>query len=596
MAGSGRSAVGFWQSAFSYQLSAVGILGVIVAASLAAQVPQPPSTPQPRAPEAPARDTSARPKEPPPPQGRISGRVVAGDSGRPIKRARVLISAPELPGGRGTLTDDSGVFEFVELPPGRYTVTASKSGFVSLSYGQRRPLQGGMPLQLNEGQYLKGVDIQLPKGSVLGGRLLDEDGDPMPGVAVRVMRYQYMQGDRRLILVSNAQTDDRGQFRIWGLMPGEYYINAVPRNNWRGWDFTFQRGASASGAGGVTSGNDPESMNYAPTYYPGVSSLSDAKAVVVGISQELLDLNFAMQLVRMSRVEGHVANPDGSPATGGSVNLAVDVSGGRGNQIGQNFGAQIQWDGAFELPAVPPGRYTLRARSDDTGEALYAASPLSVSDVEMDDLTVFLQKGAAISGTVTFLGGSSPPDVRIVAPATDQSTFGPLARGNVERDGTFTITGVSPGTHLIRLGGGLRGWTLKSVTVDGKDQTDTPFETRSGQQIQNVAVFMTDRLSELSGIVMNSHGLPAPDYTVLAFPTDATLWRPLARQIMTARPDQTGAYKMRGLPAGAYYVALVDPTEQGEWFEPAYLDEHRAGASRVVLGDGDVKTQDFKVK
>jgi hypothetical protein len=85
------------------------------------------------------------------------------------------------------------------------------------------------------------------------------------------------------------------------------------------------------------------------------------------------------------------------------------------------------------------------------------------------------------------------------------------------------------------------------------------------------------------------------EYTVLAFPTNASLWRPQARQIMTTRPDQTGSYKIRGLPAGQYYIVTVDPAEQGEWFDPTYLDEHRAGAARITLADGDVKTQDFKV-
>jgi len=82
---------------------------------------------------------------------------------------------------------------------------------------------------------------------------------------------------------------------------------------------------------------------------------------------------------------------------------------------------------------------------------------------------------------------------------------------------------------------------------------------------------------------------------VLAFPTDASLWRPQARQIMTARPDQTGKYRIRGLPPGQYYLVTVDPAEQGEWFDPLYLDEHRAGAARVTLSEGDVKTQDFKI-
>src|SRR6185295_10331660 len=178
----------------------------------------------------PARDTPAQTKDvPPPPAGRISGRVLAADTGRPVKRARVFVTAAELQGGRGMLTDDNGVFDLTELPAGRYTLTVSKSGFVSLSYGQRRPLQAGTPLQLADGQQLKGIQFQLPRGSVIGGHVLDEDGDAMPGVIVRVMRYQYLQGERRLTPAGNAQTDDKGQYRVWGLMPGDYYVNALSR-------------------------------------------------------------------------------------------------------------------------------------------------------------------------------------------------------------------------------------------------------------------------------------------------------------------------------------------------------------------------------
>src|SRR5437773_4824117 len=181
-------------------------------------------------PQQPARDTPAQQKDtPPPPGGRISGGVIA-DNGRPVKRARAFITAAELSGGRGALTDENGIFDFTELPAGRYTLTVSKSGFISLSYGQRRPLQAGTPLQLGDGQQLKGVDFQLPRGSAIAGRVLDEDGDAMPGVAVRVMRYQYQQGERRLTPAGSAQTDDRGQFRVWGLLPGDYYVSAVARN------------------------------------------------------------------------------------------------------------------------------------------------------------------------------------------------------------------------------------------------------------------------------------------------------------------------------------------------------------------------------
>lgn len=573
---------------------AVCLLAMAFAASTAAQQGQ--SRPRP-APQQPARDTSAHPQDvAPTPKGRITGRVVAADSGRPLKRARVFINAAELDGGRGLLTDEAGVFDFTELPAGRYTVTVSRSGFVSLSYGQRRPLQAGTPLQLNDGQQLRNVDFQLPRGSVIGGRVADEDGEPMAGVVVRVMRYQYLQGERRLMAAGNGQTDDKGQFRIWGLMPGDYYVNAIARGG-------FGRGFGPGGRFGGGQGgppNESEAVNYAPTYYPGVPSVNDAKPISLALSQELLDINFSMQLVRMSRLAGHVTNPDGSPTTSGQVNLVLE-SAGRGNQLGAAFGGRIDWDGGFAINNVPPGRYLLRARGDDTEAPQFAMLPITVNGgADLDDMTVVLTPGATLSGSVMFpSAGTSPPDptqFRITAPSTDTGSFGPQPNARLDKEGKFVLDGVPAGQHLIRSAGSARGWMLKSVTVGGRDVTDTPIEVRSGETLSNITVVFTDRVNEINGSVTTDQGMPASEYTVLAFSTDASLWRPQSRQIATARPDQTGQYRIRTLPPGEYYVVTVDPAEQGEWFEPTYLDDHRIGASRVTLTDGDVKTQDFRIR
>jgi len=575
-------------------------------------------------PQQPARDTPAQPSTPAP-SGRISGRVVTADTGRPVKRARVFLNAAELPGGgRGMLTDDSGLYEITDLPAGRYTLNVSKSGFVSLSYGQRRPLQAGTPLQLLDGQQLKGVDFSLPRGGVISGRVLDEDGEAVPGAMVRVMRYQYQQGDRRLTQAGTSQTDDRGQYRVWGLMPGDYYVSALTRIPGAGGPMgpagrgapgggPFGGRAGAPGGRGAAiaaiaganvapffggGGDDQEQMNYAPTYYPGVTAVEQARAITVGVSQEVLEISFNMQLVRTSRISGRVTNPDGTPTTAGNVNLMPDAS-GRGGQIGANYGGRIQWDGAFTIANVPPGRYILRARGGDTETPQFAAQPISVDGNDIESLGVTLSPGATLTGTVTFTPGqTAAPDitqVRITAPSTDLSAFGPQPNVRVDKDGRFTLSGVPAGTHLIRSNGTLRGWTLRSVSVNDRDVTDTPVDVRGGQTLSNVSIVFTDKVNEITGNISTTTGVPMPDYTVLAFPTDPSLWRPQARQIATTRPDQTGKYRLRGLPPGEYYVTTVDPAEQGEWFEPAYLDEHRAGASRLTLGDGDVKTQDFKI-
>src|SRR4051812_3156155 len=605
-------------------IRALSIVSLLLALGMAAAAQQTPGQiAQPPRPatgsQQPARDTPAQPQDAPPtPSGRITGRVIASDNGRPVKRARVFVTAAELPdGGRGVLTDDQGVFDLAELPAGRYTLTVSKSGFVSLSYGQRRPLQAGTPLQLADGQQLKGIAFQLPRGSVIGGRVLDEDGEAMPGVSVRVMRYQYLQGERRLTPAGAGQTDDKGQYRVWGLMPGDYYVNATARGGFGGPFGQFGPGAfGGGGAGGGRAafagrggrggpragapvGNDQEQINYAPTYFPGVASVNEAKPIAVGLSEEVLDINFNMQLVHVSRITGHVVNPDGTAVTSGNVNLGIDVAGARGNQIGMNYGGRIQWDGEFTIANVPPGRYTLRARGDDSETPQYAAQPVTITGEDLSDLTVVLAPGATITGAVTFLGapGASPDpsQFRITAPAVDQSNVGPQPNARVGKDGAFELSGVPAGSHLIRSAGNARGFILKSVTVNGRDVTDTPVTLRGGETLANVTVVFTDQQNEINGTVTNEQGTALPDYTVLAFSTDPSLWRPLSRQIMTARPDQTGKYRIRGLPRGDYYLVAVDPAEQGEWFEAAYLDEHRAGAQHLTLGDGDVKTQNFKI-
>jgi hypothetical protein len=575
------------------------VLASAIAAGSAQQSQQPP------------RDTSARAATATAaPTGRFSGHVVAADSGRAIKRARVFISAAELPGGRGMLTDDDGAFDFTDLPAGRYTITASKSGYIQLSYGQRRPLQAGTPLQLLDGQQLRGIDFALPRGGVISGRVADESGDNMPGVSVQVMRYAYQQGNRQLVPAGQGQTDDRGVYRVWGLNPGDYYVSAVARpdgfGGGRGAPSGVADGAGRGGRGGRGGGrgaggaDEPDQLMYAPTYYPGVGSAAEARPVTLGVSQELVGIDFNLQLVLTARVSGHVENGDGSWTAQGNVNL-TSQNGSRIN-TGTNLGGRIGWDGQFSIANVPPGSYTLRARNNDRDAPLYASQPLTVGGGDVSNVVVVLQKGGSLSGSLAFQPGSTvaPSDltqVRVVAQSTEPfDNIGPTPNSRVNKDGTFTLDGVSVGDHLIRAAGNMRGWNLKSVAIDGRDVTDTPVSIRSNQRINNVVVTFTDKVNEINGSVTDVQGVPVTEYTVLAFSTNSSVWRPNSRQIATARPDQTGMFKIRNLPAGDYYVVTVDPSEQGEWFEPAYLDQHHAGAARVTLGDGDTKTQDFRVQ
>jgi len=565
----------------------------------------------------PARDTPVRTQRgaTTAPSGAISGRVVTADTGRPVRRARVTLNAPELPEGRGALTDAEGRFQFTELPAGRYSLGVSKSGFVALAYGQRRPLQPGTPLQLNDAQELRGIEFRLPRGSVISGQILDEAGDPLAGASVRVLAYRYGQGTRQLVPAGGGITDDRGQYRVWGLNPGDYYVTAVARN------FSIGPGGSGGGppgfAGGrggrgaplatanvggtgppVDSGDGTEQTGYAPTYYPGVESVAEARPVIVGLGAEALDISFAVLLVRTARISGRVVAADGAAVSTGNVVLVPEGQATGRPGPGAGFSGRIQWDGAFAIANVPPGRYALRARGDDWDAPQFATVPLTVTGGDLSGINVVLMPGATLTGSVTFQRSQmldpDPTQFRIGAPSADGVSLGPQQSARVDRSGRFSIEGVAAGLHWIRTQAP-RGWTVKSVIADGRDVTDTPIDLRSGQRLAGLSVTFTDKLSEISGIVKNDQGAPVTEYTVLAFPDDSARWYPQSRFIMTARPDQTGRYQMRGLPPGDYLIVAVDPTEANEWYEPAFLDQQRGGATRLLVGDGDVKTQDVTV-
>src|SRR5262249_18701289 len=141
----------------------------------------------------------------------VRGRVLAADTGQPLRKAQVrLISTVPGPGQfpRLTTTDTDGRYEFTEVSGGRYTLTAQKGSYVSLQYGQQRAFEPGKPLEILDGQTIEKVDFVLPRGGVVTGRVLDEYGDPASDVMVAALRYQFVPngGGRRLMPAGRFST------------------------------------------------------------------------------------------------------------------------------------------------------------------------------------------------------------------------------------------------------------------------------------------------------------------------------------------------------------------------------------------------------
>jgi hypothetical protein len=254
----------------------------LTAAVLSGQI-QPPA--QPPGVPIPPRDTATTVDKPG--TAVIRGRVVASDTGRPIRRAQVRVMGAELREGRTVDTDANGAFVIDELRAGRYTLTAVKAGYIQLQYGQQRAFEAGRPVDLRDGQTLDKIDFALPRGSVITGRVLDEFGEPVMDVQVAAMRYQFVRGQRRLAPVGRpVPTNDIGEFRLFGLSPGQYYVSAT-------------QGSSLLTM--ISTGAMPEPTDnrsgYAPTYYPGTPRGADAHALTLDVGQTLNDITITLSPV-----------------------------------------------------------------------------------------------------------------------------------------------------------------------------------------------------------------------------------------------------------------------------------------------------------
>jgi len=555
-------------------LVALMILAVPATGAQTPPIQLPPGVPQIAAPP---RDTSQKTGT-----ARIRGRVVAADTGQPIRKAQVRAFAPDIRENRVTSTDGDGRFELKELPAGRYNLNASKGSFVLLQYGQVRPFAPGKPIELRDGETLEKVDFALPRGGIVTGRVVDEFGDPMADVSVAPMRYQFVQGRRRLTGSGRqATTNDIGEFRLFGIAPGQYYLQATLRS------------------GMIMTGESDDRSGYAATYYPGTPNVAEAQRITIGLGQTLNDLNLALTTTRTSRVSGAAFDSTGKPLSGGMV-MAMQT----GGMFTMSGGAQIRPDGTFTLSSLAPGDYVLRANGmGGFGEMPeFAVARVTVGGEDVTGVQVAALKPVTVSGRILVPPGTQsfqPSTVRIVSSFVDPDLMmgGPgTGGGKINDDLTFEVK-MPPGRSLVRLLARTAGdWVTKAQRLDGADVMDTGIDVRPGQDIAGLEIELTNQQSQVTGSVSNGRGEPVKDYAVVVFSRDRERWSyPQTRYVRPAQPDQDGRFKVTGLPAGDYYAIALDYVEPGESTDPEFLDRVKDRAVPFSLSDGGTKALDLKI-
>jgi hypothetical protein len=514
----------------------------------------------------------------------IRGRVFAADTGQPLRKAIIRVSSPDMREGRMATTDADGRYELKELTAGRYTLNASKGSFVALQYGQLRPFEPGKPLEVLDGQTIDKIDFRLPRGAIITGRVVDEYGEPVADTQVLPMRFVNQGGRRRMVPTGrSSMTNDIGEYRIFGLAPGQYYISATMR------------------AGFMMNAQSEDRSGYAPTYYPGTGNIAEAQKLTVALGQSLTDINLSLIPTRIASVSGVAVDSQGRPLAGGMVMVGQRQGAGG---FSMNSGGMIRPDGTFTVNGLAPGDYTLQATvpgmmGPDMSEV--ATAEITVAGDDITGLRLTTVKPSVLTGRISFSDPSASGSLRSTmfrAAATPRTPedMSPFAggQGRINEDFTFEIK-ARPGNSLIRVNAMSGGWTLKSVRLNGTDVTDTGIDVRANEDLTGIEVEMTNHLSDFSGVVTDTHGAAVKDYSLVVFAQDRERWTANSRFMRTGRPDQDGRFKVTGLPAGAYYAIALDYIEPGDATDPEVLDRIKDKATTFSLTDGETKILDLKV-
>ena len=551
--------------------------------------------------------------------GRLRGRVLASDTGSIVRRAQVRIASPDI-GTKTAFTDAQGRYEFKDLPAGRFTLSVSKSGFVTMQFGQSRPFEPGRPIELADAQALDKADVALPRGSAVSGRILDEFGEPVSDASVSAMRMQYSGGKRRLTPSGRASTtNDLGQFRVFGLPPGEYYLSATVRT------LDSMVMDMLGGAGGGPTGSNNNS-GYASTYYPGTPNPAEAQRISLALGQEMSGVEVSMQPVRLAKITGIASGSDGKPMSGAMVMLMPSMRESISFLPGMS---RTDKDGNFALTNVAPGEYSLQVQSmaaimsaatqamammgGESGstaappppqpvEREFATAKISVAGEDITGLVVTGTHGARATGRVVF-DGAPPPEnlttIRLIATPTDVDDMPAAASlfglSSVKENGAFEVDGLVGG-RAFRITNMPKGWFFKQLTREGNDITDKGYDFKPGEAVDGFELVLTTKTQGVTGAVTGTSGEPAKDYTVVIFADDPQKWTGNdTRWVMSARADQQGQFKIADAPPGAYFAIAVEYVPQGEWRDPAWLERASKTATRFTLDEGATRTLSLKL-
>ena len=512
----------------------------------------------------------------------VSGIVVSKVDGAPLKGATVHLRTDE--DHAHTIAARSaadGRFDLKNVPAGQYHMSVSRDGYFRVEYGQNKPGDPGAMFSLRPGERKTDLLFRLGRAGVITGRIFNEDGEPMSGVMVSALKSTYENGRPDLQLIGNSDSNDLGEYRIFGLAPGRYYISAQSP----AWDHVVGDSQFSGDAKTATE------KGHTKVYFPNAPDPAKASTVTVKEGEEVPAIDFLMKEITVYRIRGKLVNLVSKQGHRPSY-----VSGYRRNERNDWMGLRPDMppgpDGSFEIAEVPPGEYTIVGMVFDDNKAYRAQQDVDVTSADIDGVILAVGPGVTIPGTITWKG---KPDVTnneirvYLRPEQRERGFG--ASAYVEENGQFTLKDTPDGDYKIEVLGLSKDSYVKEVRFGQTLLPDT--ELRVKGVGANLEVTVSSRGAEVDGAVLTSENMPATGVWVVAVPEEnKRKYTRLYKAIMT---DQYGHYELHGLAPGKYKLFSWQDVKANEWEDPDFLKQYEDKGESVEVQDGEKKATPLKV-